>query len=214
MANAKRPSSQGEDIVQLVSTLRTLRQSVESGESLDQFKATLRSNRGSLEKIVALLRKEPAAREEAGAVHQQAREVEGFIRDQLRQIATALADIDRWRVLAAKSRSEYRRELDEALSGIKALLNRLCGIEPHRRRGNAERDKIIHEIKSSKPQLSFGQVALEYNKVRTRKSVGGKVAERSYKRHEAHIQAELEHTFLMLYRPDALIPPVPHKPTT
>ena len=84
-----------EDILQAVSTLRSLRQSVENDESVEQFKAKLRSNRGPLEKIVALLGKEPAAREEAAAFQKLAREVEGFIRKQLSEIAAALADLDR-----------------------------------------------------------------------------------------------------------------------
>ena len=44
---------------------------------------------------VALLGKEPAAREEAAAFQKLAREVEGFIRKQLSEIAAALADLDR-----------------------------------------------------------------------------------------------------------------------
>jgi len=208
----ERGNPQDEELLQAANALKTLRQSVENGESIEQFKAKVRSNRASIEKAFAWSRTgaaTPAVRKrlvaEVKANQKLSRKFEDFLRKQLLSIAPQVADIDHWRKLAAEDRNKYRRELDGALKGIKASLNRVCGIESHRQRGNAARDKLIHEIKTSTPQFSFGQVALEYRR-RTGKQLNGKVAERSYKRHDARIEAELEQMLLTLYHPEAVFP--------
>jgi hypothetical protein len=180
---------------------------MQNGESVEHLKEQFVSNFGSIERYFALLRKFPTApndlqRERAQAgqnLAQVMQKTEDFAKEQWRLMAAELGDLDHWRTLAAKSRSEYRRELDEVLRGLKAALNSLCGIESHRHRGNTDRDEIIYEIKASKPQLSFGQVAIEYRR-RTGKQLTGKVAERSYKRQVALCRVELEDWFDKLFQ--------------
>ena len=215
MAKANRPRRRAEDILQALSTFDMLRQSVENGESVEQFKGKVRSNRGAIQKAYAIMRERPTTpeirklqMEEDVAWEKLSRRFDAFLKAQFRKIVEGFGDLDHWRTLAAKDRNQYRRELDEVLRGIKGALNHAVGIESHRQRENAERDKIIDEIKSSKPELSFGRVALEYKR-RTGRQLTGKVAERSYKRHDALIQAEFEHWVLTLYHPEAVFPPVP-----
>ena len=143
MADVKRPRAKDEDILQAVNTLGMLRQSKENGESVEQFKAKVRANRAAIQKAFALLRMGPATpeirkrqMEEAVAFEELTREADALLKEQFRKLAEKFGDLDHWRTLAAKDRSEYRRELDEVLRGIKTVLNQAVGIESHRQLEN------------------------------------------------------------------------------
>jgi len=98
----------------------------------------------------------------------------------LDRIIAQIADVPRWKALAASDPSEYRRQLSAVLSQYKKLLHAICGIKSHRPKNEAQ-NLAIFEIKSSKPAWSFGQVAREYTR-RTGKPMTAKIAERTYTR--------------------------------
>jgi hypothetical protein len=97
-----------------------------------------------------------------------------------KQIIAQLADLQHWKGLARNDPKQFRRQLAEVLRTYRTWLNSICGINPHRP-SNDDQKRLIYEIKSSKPNWSFGQVAREYSR-RTGKPMTAKTAERTYKR--------------------------------
>lgn len=119
----------------------------------------------------------------------------------INQISRLLADVPRWKALAASDPGEFRRQQDSLLSEYKATIRTLCRIKSHRPRNEAQNAAIL-EIKESKPDWSFGQVAREYTR-RTRKPMTAKVAERTYTRAKPDAEAvllDLPSSFLPLFK--------------
>jgi len=115
--------------------------------------------------------------------------LEAYTKDLLRQQAAGellhrliaqLSDIEAWKTLEARSRQEFRAELNRFLSECRRCLNLACKIEAHRRADQERNDLILH-IKGTNPKFSFGQVAIEYRR-QTAKPMTAKNAERIFKR--------------------------------
>jgi hypothetical protein len=206
------------DALRIHEILKAINDSVLNGLPVERLKAQLISEQGSLENVSASLvrlRRLPEVRSELMSDLQDSQELVRQLDDLRRQIfgqvIADLADIDRWRELAKRDPQAYRKELGKILVGIKAALNRMCGVESHRPRKNDERDEFIYKLKSAKPELSFGQIALEYNKRRSGKAITSKVAERSYSRHAARVKAEMESWLFAFFRLDAALLPALQK---
>jgi hypothetical protein len=100
--------------------------------------------------------------------------------NEIKKIVAQLADVQHWRALARSDPKQFRRQLAEVLRSYRNWLNIACHIKSHRPK-NETQNSLIYEIKSSKPNWSFGQVAREYSR-RTGKPMTAKTAERTYKR--------------------------------
>ena len=100
--------------------------------------------------------------------------------NEIKKITAQLADVQHWRALAESDPKQFRRQHAEVLRAYKNWLNIACGIKSHRPK-NETQNSLIYEIKSSKPNWSFGRVAHEYTR-RTGKPMTAKTAERTYKR--------------------------------
>jgi hypothetical protein len=122
-------------------------------------------------------------------------ELVGILESQLRYAIKQLADVDRWKTLAAADRKKFRSELSLTLRLYQLCLSRLCGIESHRPRANEERDAAVIKIKQSNPKLSFGQVAIEYKR-KTGQTITPKVAERICNRAASEIETFLSFEWL------------------
>lgn len=106
-----------------------------------------------------------------------------FTETTIRILGESLTNLAYWKELASKDRRGYHEELDNALSTIKAMINWHCGIQAQRPRQNADRDKLIVDLKT--PQRSFGQVAKQYT-TQTGKKISAKLVERICKRQQAY----------------------------
>jgi hypothetical protein len=167
--------------------------------TFDQCKAALKAAFGSNEAALIALRRVPLPQ---GIEELQGEERPGAVIQELMNGLTApLADVERWKKLAATNRKAYSAKLDQLLTSIKLLLDHACGIESHRPRKDEKRDALILAIKLEKPHRSFGQVAKEYRR-QTGQQLSAKAVERIYKRSsEREVEREL-HNLISLHRPD------------
>ena len=168
--------------------------------TFDQCKAALKAAFGSNEAALIALRRVPKPQ---GIEELQGEERPGaVIQDLMNGLTAILADVERWKKLAATNRKAYSAKLDQLLTSIKLLLDHACGIESHRpRKDQKKRDDLILAIKLERPHLSFGQVANEYKR-QTGQQLSAKAVERIYKRaSERETEREL-HDLIHLHRPD------------
>jgi hypothetical protein len=173
-------------------------------------KALMEGEYGSVEKAMrALLIGNPELRSEWESGQKDTTALLGQITEifasQLAFAVDRLADVDRWRDLAATDRDMFHNELEGTLRLYRSYLNCLCGIQSHRPRANEERDTLLHHIKRSKPSFTFGQVANEYKR-KTGKTMTAKVAERICNRATTEVEA-----FLSLETFIPLLKSLPHK---
>jgi len=95
-------------------------------------------------------------------------------------IIKQLANVHHWKALAASDPQQFRSDITILLQTYRKTLNSICRIKSHRPEKRTQ-NSLIYEIKSSKPNWSFGRVAHEYTR-RTGKPMTAKIAERTYSR--------------------------------
>jgi hypothetical protein len=156
-------------------------QALDGSESTSGFKAKWKelfeAKVGSMDVSLARALKNPESRK---ILEDALRYANELFDDEIKKITAQLVDVQHWRTLAGSEPKEFRRQLAEVLRTYRKWLHLVCGIKPHRSRNDGQ-NLLIYEIKSSKPNWSFGQVALEYTR-RTGKPMTAKTAERTYSR--------------------------------
>ena len=76
-----------------------------------------------------------------------------------RSVFAALWDFERWSRLARTPR-EFDQELTKLLTAIRTYMKRAYDIRSHRPTKHAQRDAKIYRLKKTKPEMTFGQIAL------------------------------------------------------
>jgi hypothetical protein len=153
-------------------------------KSMPESKAELEAAFGSMDAATARALEIPEIRklvkDEIRAAEKGLARTKDLGRNIFRLIINQLADVPRWEALATSDPKKFRTEIAGLLQAYKKSLNSICGIKSHRPKNDAQ-NSLIYQIKASKPNWSFGQVAREYSR-RTGKPMTAKTAERTYSR--------------------------------
>lgn len=145
-----------------------------------RLKSVLIRDFGSIENVLKIPRKREALEKGSNPFKEPLLGLLDFLAHCAHSIAHHLADVEWWEKLAESDLKGYRRRQEALLRAYKLALDAVCGIEGHRP-ANQQRNSIVLDIKQSRPNLSFGQVAREYTR-KTGKPMTAKQAERIFKR--------------------------------
>jgi len=138
---------------------------------------------GSVENAIRFMLKEsPALRKATVEWHRLFRKVfQAIVASEIRSLVVQLGNVPDWQALAARDPHEFARQMEAHMRTYKRLLRLVCDQPSHRPIKNQARDRAIWEIKTSRSELSFGQVVQEYKR-QTGETISAKNAERIFKR--------------------------------